>query len=289
MLLRDADVAMYRAKERGKGRCELFDETMRRSVQHRVRAESDLHRALAEEQFVVHYQPIVDLTDGHLVAVEALVRRRLANGTLMPACDFIEVAEESGLIVLIGDYVLRTACEQLARWEEMAHPPRQAPRLNVNLSPRELADPGLVDRVAHVLGGSGANRNLLCLELTETSLLGEPASLERLKAVKALDIGLSIDDFGTGYSSLSRLTKYPVDELKIDRSFIEGLGRPERDTAVVEAIVALGRTLGLTVVAEGVETKTQAASLRELKCPRAQGHLTGRPVAHTYLDLWHMP
>jgi diguanylate cyclase (GGDEF)-like protein len=285
MLLRDADVAMYRAKERGKGRCELFDGSMRRSVQERVRAENDLHRALADDQFVVHYQPIVDLTDGHLVAVEALVRCQLPDGTLVSAGSFIEVAEESGLIVLIGDYVLRTACRQLARWEAVAGSPHLALRLNVNVSPRELADPDLVGRLARILGESGANPNRLCLELTETSLLVEPASLERLKPIKALDVGLSIDDFGTGYSSLSRLTDYPVDELKIDRSFIRGLGRSDRDTAVVEAVVALGQTLGLAVVAEGVETEAQATSLRELKCLQAQGYLTGRPVAHTDLKL----
>jgi diguanylate cyclase (GGDEF)-like protein len=278
-LLRDADIAMHRAKELGKGRCEPFDMTIRKAIRDRLRAEQDLRRAVAEDELVVFYQPVVDLATGHPVGAEALIRWRRPDGEIVPPGAFIDLAEETGIIVPIGDLVLRRGCEQLAQWNR-ALPPGEPPlTLNVNLSARQLTDPGLVGRVQRILAATGADPAHLCLELTETAfLVDEEASLGRLKALKGLGVALCIDDFGTGYSSLSHLTRFPVDVVKIDRSFTEGLDLRERDTAVVEAVVALGQALGLVVVAEGVETEAQAQRLRALGCPQAQGYLFGRPA-----------
>jgi diguanylate cyclase (GGDEF)-like protein len=277
-LLRDADVAMYRAKELGKGGCEPFDTAMRDALQDRLLAEQDLRRGIAAEELLVYYQPLVDLRDGHLVGAEALVRWRRPNGEIMPPGSFIALAEETGLIRSIGDFVTQTACEQLARWDPTVHADRRPPMLHVNLSARQLIDPGLVARIARCLSSVDANPSQLCLELTETAfLVDEATSLERLKALKALGVSLCVDDFGTGYSSLSHLTKFPIDVVKIDKSFTEGLGLRSRDTAVVESVIALGRALGMVVVAEGVETQSQADLLRDLGCPQGQGYLFGKP------------
>jgi diguanylate cyclase (GGDEF)-like protein len=277
-LLRDADVAMYRAKEVGKGGCEPFDRAMRDALQDRLLAEQDLRRGIAAEELLVYYQPLVDLRDGHLVGAEALVRWRRPNGEIMPPGSFIALAEETGLIRSIGDFVTQTACEQLARWDPTVHADRRPPMLHVNLSARQLIDPGLVARIARCLSSVDANPSQLCLELTETAfLVDEATSLERLKALKSLGVSLCVDDFGTGYSSLSHLTKFPIDVVKIDKSFTEGLGLRSRDTAVVESVIALGRALGMVVVAEGVETQSQADLLRDLGCPQGQGYLFGKP------------
>jgi diguanylate cyclase (GGDEF)-like protein len=277
-LLRDADVAMYRAKELGKGGCEPFDRAMRDALQDRLLAEQDLRRGIAADELLVYYQPLVDLRDGRLVGAEALVRWRRPNGEIMAPGSFIALAEETGLIRSIGDFVTQTACEQLARWDPTLLADQRAPMLHVNLSARQLIDPGLVGRIARSLSSVDANPSQLCLELTETAfLVDEATSLERLKALKSLGVSLCVDDFGTGYSSLSHLTKFPIDVVKIDKSFTEGLGLRSRDTAVVESVIALGRALGMVVVAEGVETQSQADLLRDLGCPQAQGYLFGKP------------
>ena len=277
-LLRDADVAMYRAKELGKGGCEPFDTAMRDALQDRLLAEQDLRRGIAADELLVFYQPLVDLRDSRLVGAEALVRWRRPNGEIMPPGSFISLAEETGLIRSIGDFVTQTACEQLARWDPRVLANQQAPKLHVNLSARQLIDPGLVARIARSLSSVDANPSQLCLELTETAfLVDEATSLERLKALKSLGVSLCVDDFGTGYSSLSHLTKFPIDVVKIDKSFTEGLGLRSRDTAVVESVIALGRALGMTVVAEGIETQSQADLLRDLGCPQGQGYLFGKP------------
>ncbi|MCW3035868.1 MAG: hypothetical protein JWM17_1180 [Actinobacteria bacterium] len=277
-LLRDADVAMYRAKELGKGGCEPFDTAMRNAVQDRLLAEQDLRRAIAEDELLVYYQPLVDLSDGHPVGAEALVRWRHASGEVVSPAQFIALAEETGLIRGIGDFVTRTACEQLARWNPVAPSGHQQPSLHVNLSARQLIDPGLVGRIARFLASAGANPAQPCLELTETAfLVDEATSLTRLKALKTLGVRLCVDDFGTGYSSLSHLTKFPIDVVKIDQSFTAGLAVRARDTAVVESVIALGQALGLVVIAEGVETQAQADLLSALGCHQAQGYLFGRP------------
>jgi len=269
---------MYRAKELGKGGCEPFDTAMRDALQARLLAEQDLRRGIAAEELLVYYQPLVDLRDGHLVGAEALVRWRRPNGEIVPPGSFISLAEETGLIRSIGDFVTQTACEQLARWDPRVLAEQQAPKLHVNLSARQLIDPGLVARIARSLSSVDANPSQLCLELTETAfLVDEATSLERLKALKSLGVSLCVDDFGTGYSSLSHLTKFPIDVVKIDKSFTEGLGLRSRDTAVVESVIALGRALGMVVVAEGVETQSQADLLKDLGCPQGQGYLFGKP------------
>jgi diguanylate cyclase (GGDEF)-like protein len=277
-LLRDADVAMYRAKELGKGGCEPFDTAMRDALQDRLLAEQDLRRGIAANELLVFYQPLVDLRDSRLVGAEALVRWRRPNGEIMAPGSFISLAEETGLIRSIGDFVTQTACEQLARWDPAVLADQRGPMLHVNLSARQLIDPGLVGRIARCLSSVNANPSQLCLELTETAfLVDEATSLERLKALKRLGVSLCVDDFGTGYSSLSHLTKFPIDVVKIDKSFTEGLGLRSRDTAVVESVIALGRALGMVVVAEGVETQSQADLLRDLGCPQGQGYLFGKP------------
>jgi len=283
-LLRDADVAMYRAKELGKGGCEPFDTAMRDALQDRLLAEQDLRRGIAAEELLVYYQPLVDLRDGRSIGAEALVRWRRPNGEIMAPGYFIALAEETGLIRSIGDFVTKTACEQLARWDPTLLADRQAPMLHVNVSARQLIDPGLVGRIARSLTSADANPSQLCLELTETAfLVDEATSLERLKALKNLGVSLCVDDFGTGYSSLSHLTKFPIDVVKIDKSFTEGLGLRSRDTAVVESVIALGRALGIVVVAEGIETRAQADLLRDLGCPQGQGYLFGKPGIQTNL------
>jgi len=214
-LLRDADVAMYRAKELGKGRCEPFDRAMRDALEDRLAAEQDLRRAIGEDELLVYYQPIVNLSDGSPVGAEALLRWRHPSGEVMAPGQFIGLAEETGLIGPIGDFVAQTACEQLARWNPIAPAGQQAPMVHVNLSARQLIDPSLVSRIARILAAAGANPSQLCLELTETAFLVDEAScLERLKALKTLGVSLCVDDFGTGYSSLSHLTKFPIDVVR---------------------------------------------------------------------------
>ena len=274
-LLRDADAAMHRAKRRGRGRFELFDEELRARAGERVRLERDLHRALEREQFRVVYQPVVDVRTRQVVGAEALLRWDHPEwGTVSPM-EFIPVAEESGDIVAIGEWVLREACGQVARWQQ------RWPdfRLSVNVSGRQVAEPGLPERVSAIVAEEGLAPGTLGLEITESVLMeadGDPeVILARLREAGAR---LLLDDFGTGYSSLSYLKRFPLDTLKIDRSFVDGLGSEDEDSAIVAAIVQLASTLDLTVVAEGVETEEQLAQLLSLHCDLAQGYLLSRPI-----------
>lgn len=274
-LLRDADAAMERAKQRGRGRFELFDEDLRARVGERMRLELELHRALDRGELRVVYQPVVDLRSGTVAGAEALLRWEHPElGTVSPM-QFIPAAERTGDIVAIGEWVLREACTQVAslqrRWPEF--------RLSVNVSGRQIADPGLPDRVAEIAADARLAPGTLGLEITESVLMeadGDPeVILARLRAAGA---HLLLDDFGTGYSSLSYLKRFPLDTLKIDRSFVDGLGEEDEDSAIVAAIVQLASTLDLTVVAEGVETGEQLDRLSALRCDLAQGYLLSRPV-----------
>jgi diguanylate cyclase (GGDEF)-like protein/PAS domain S-box-containing protein len=276
-LLRDADAAMHRAKERGRARWELFDEAMRGRAISRLRVENDLRRALERQELTLDYQPLVSLTDGSLLGVEALVRWIHPDRGRIPPADFIPVAEENGLIEPIGRWVLTHACRQAARWSRER--PASAVSMSVNLSAAQVANRGLADSVAVALRMSGLDPSLLALELTESVLAGDVNELaESLQALKALGVGLVLDDFGTGYSSLSYLTRLPLDVLKVDRSFVGGLGVEPRDTAITEAIVAMSQALSLRVVGEGVETEQQLAELSRLGCDVAQGYYFSRPV-----------
>ncbi|MDZ7732122.1 MAG: EAL domain-containing protein [Acidimicrobiia bacterium] len=276
-LLRDADAAMYRAKDRGRARHELFDEAMRKRSAHRLEVADELAAAIERGHITVHYQPILDLTSGEVTGVEALARwAHPTRGTLPPG-EFIGVAEETGLIVGLGLAVLTRTCDQVRRWEvELGS---QAPRVHVNLSARQLTHTSLPTLVEGVLEQSLVNPDRLCFEITESVLMEDAAkSVAALEELKGLGVELAIDDFGTGYSSLAYLRRFPVDVLKVDRSFVDGLGPDPHDSSIVAAIVNLAHTLGLVCVAEGVETDEQLAGLRQLGCDAAQGFLFARPA-----------
>jgi diguanylate cyclase (GGDEF)-like protein/PAS domain S-box-containing protein len=275
-LLRDADAAMYRAKERGRGRIELFDTGMRAWADGRLQTEAGLRRALEGDELEVHYQPIVDLADGSLAALEALVRWRHPERGLLGPDAFIPVAEESGLIVPLGRRVLELACGQAAEWSAL-RPGRPPLPVHVNLSPRQLHDQSLVERVEATLTATGAVPAVLALEITESMLIDRgPARLALLERLRDLGVTLLLDDFGTGWSSLSHLAQLPIGGLKVDRSFVAGLDTGH--APIVDAILRLARALDLPVVAEGIETERQLAELRRLGCRLGQGYLFSRPL-----------
>jgi diguanylate cyclase (GGDEF)-like protein len=271
-LLRDADVAMYRAKERGRGRAEEFDERLRARALDRLALISDLPDALANNELVLLYQPILGTPQCQLVSVEALVRwDHPTRGRLSPDV-FIGLAEETGLILPIGDWILERACLDLL--------PADNVMLNVNLSALQVTDPGLVERIATALERTGFPGSRLMLEVTESVLMHNvEKTVETLHHLKALGVSIAVDDFGTGYSSLNYLSSFPIDSLKVDRSFIQGLGfHAENDKEIVRTVIALAHSLGLTATAEGVETDVQLTSLRLLGCDFVQGYLFDEPV-----------
>jgi diguanylate cyclase (GGDEF)-like protein/PAS domain S-box-containing protein len=281
-LLRDADTAMYMAKERGRSRTELFDLQSHAMAIEQMQTRSQLHWALERGEFDVYYQPIVDLESGRLAGVEALLRwQHPERGLLLPG-DFLTVAEESGLIVPIGAWVLDEACRQHVRWQQ-ERTQRGAASLpigvSVNLSPRQLVDPGFVDQVQDIIRSSTIDPSALWLEITEGALATDTGSTLRiLSDLRALGVRLSIDDFGSGYASLGYLKSFPVETVKIDRGFIEGIGQGTADTTIVRSVVNLARSLGLHSIAEGVELPAQLHELRTLGCEFAQGFLLGVPL-----------
>jgi diguanylate cyclase (GGDEF)-like protein len=277
-LVRDADAAMYRAKERGRARYELFDEGMRGRAMSRRRVESDLRLALERDELRLDYQPLVSLGDQSVVGVEALLRWEHPERGLISPDDFIHVAEENGLIEPIGRWVLERASRQAAYWYSVR--PDAAPiEMSVNLSAVQVAHRDPAEVVAAVLRATGLDPGCLTLEITESVMLADAEGLtEALRALKALGVRLVLDDFGTGYSSLAYLTRLPLDALKVDRSFIDGLGTEPRDTAITEAIVAMSHALSLKVVGEGAETALQVAELARMGCDFVQGYHFSRPV-----------
>jgi len=279
-LLRNADVAMYRAKSDGKSRYVMFDDSMRTDSLARLELENDLRRAIAEGELRVHYQPIVSMPSGRVEEVEALVRWQHPQRGLIAPDEFIPVAEETGLIVPLGQWVLDVACRQVAVWhnEFAAGPPLM---LSVNLSPRQFQLPHLADDVARTLRETGLAPSCLKLEITEGVLmLNVETTAATLRRLKDLGVKLAIDDFGTGYSSLSYLKQLPLDVLKIDRSFISGLGQKPEDSAIVQTIISLAKSLALTVIGEGIETEAQAGLLGAWGCNCGQGYFFGRPLDH---------
>jgi diguanylate cyclase (GGDEF)-like protein/PAS domain S-box-containing protein len=282
-LLRDADTALYRAKEKGRNRYHVFTESLRTAALRRMTAEQELRDALEHDRLEVHYQPIVALSDGAITAVEALLRIRTEDGGLELPGEYIEVADESGLIVPVGAAVLHMACAALADWR--AQYGSAAPRhVAVNVSARELGSPGFTDRVLTALEGHGLVATDLVLEFTEATVIGADRPTHRaVDWLHRLGVGLSIDDFGTGYSSLAYLKRFPIRSVKLDRTFVAGLGVDQSDAEIVRAVVTLGRSLGLEVVAEGIETLDQLRSLEDLGCHFGQGFLLGHPVAPTDL------
>jgi diguanylate cyclase (GGDEF)-like protein len=276
-LIRDADAAMYRAKEAGGGRLMLFDEVTRQRALTRLHTENALRRAIEQEEFRVYFQPEVSVETGAIVGVEALVRWEHPERGLVGPDAFIGLAEETGLIVPIGTWVLHDACRLARAWqaERSADDPLV---VRVNVSARQLAADDLIDVVAAALERSGVEPEHLCLEVTESVLVEDPdASARKLAALKALGVKIAVDDFGTGYSSLEYLRRFPVDCVKIDRSFVRGIPHSSEDVAIVNAVIDLGHALGLSVTAEGVETDDQLDRLQLNGCDTAQGFLFSRP------------
>jgi EAL domain-containing protein (putative c-di-GMP-specific phosphodiesterase class I) len=278
-LVRNADAAMYRAKERGRARYELFDHEMRARSVSWLETEGELRQALERGELHNVYQPIVSPTGGTIVGFEALVRWQHPRLGLVLPGDFIPIAEQSGLIVPLGAAVLEQACAQAVAWNN-GRDGREPLRVAVNFSARQLSHPRAVQTVADALECSGLPAELLCVEITESALLEDAAAtLTRLTGLKELGVRLALDDFGTGYSSLTYVRRFPIDTLKIDRSFIDGIVGSNADEAIVTAVISMGAALGVNVVAEGVETEEQAERLRSLGCGLAQGYLFSHPVA----------
>jgi diguanylate cyclase (GGDEF)-like protein len=276
-ILRDADIAMYRAKENGKARYELFDHGMHARAVSRLQLESDLRQAIENKEFCVYYQPIVSLETGRLAGFEALVRWNHPRRGLVSPADFIPVAEETGLIVPIGQWVLNEACAQVRQWQ-IDSPSHRALSLSVNLSARQVAQPDLLEQIKEALATSKLNPHCLKLEITESVVMeNAEAAVLMFKQLRSLGVQLSIDDFGTGYSSLSYLHRFPLNYLKIDRSFVMRL-TTDNDNAIVRTISTLARNLGMEVIAEGIETEEQYQQLKMLGCEYGQGFLFSRPV-----------
>ena len=278
-MLRDADTAMYQAKDAGRDGVAVFDASMRDRASRRLALERDLHHAVDRGELELHYQPLVDLTSGRVNGFEALLRWVHPTWGLIPPLSFVPVAEDTGLIVGIGDWVLREASRQLAQWRAEL-PFGQRLTMSVNLSARQLRDTDIVERVRSALDDAQIDPAALTLEITESTLMENPGrAADLLDEIKHLGVRLAVDDFGTGYSSLAYLRRFPVDAVKIDRAFVDDLDRDDTaEETLVAAIVAMAGALGVATVAEGVETPTQADRLRELGCDEGQGYLYARPV-----------
>jgi len=276
-LLRKADSAMYHSKEEGRNTYSYFTEAMNKDVSRRLALEEQMHGALERGEFRLHYQPKVDITTCNLIGVEALLRwNNPALGEVTP-CEFIPIAEQTGLIIPIGQFVLNKALEMTATWQQKYEQPFS---IAVNLSPRQFRDPNLVTFIKKAIAQSGVPGKSLELEITEGVLMSGHAYIdEALEAINSLGISIAMDDFGTGYSSLSYLRRYPFDVLKIDRSFVSDIIEDKADRELVNAAIAMAHSLGLKVVAEGVETEEQRALLAKQGCEIAQGYLFSKPVS----------
>jgi diguanylate cyclase (GGDEF)-like protein/PAS domain S-box-containing protein len=277
-ILRDADTAMYRAKSSGKARHEVFDREMHAHAMNLLHIETDLRRAVERGEMRLHYQPIVSLADESIIGFEALVRWQHSERGLVSPMDFIPVAEETGLIVPIGRWVLREACRQMSEWKR-----RDASAMllfmSVNLSGKQFTQPDLLGQVTRILEETGLDPHSLKLEITESVVMENiDAAIETLESLRSLGVEVSIDDFGTGYSSLSYLHRLPIDTLKVDRSFVSRMASNNENTEIVRTIVTLAQSLDMKVVAEGVETSEQLAQLQILRCEGAQGYLFSRPL-----------
>ncbi len=277
-VLRHADTAMYRAKDSGRNCMAFYDESMHERIAHRLSVETALYRALDRRELRLFHQPILDLDTGEVVGFEALMRWQQGDGTIVSPAEFIPIAEDTGTIIPIGAWALLEALTQLRRWidDGVCSP---TATMSVNVSPRQLADPNLPAVVNEALARSGVDPSLLWIEITESVMISEPElALSTLQKMKALGVRVALDDFGTGYSSLSLLQRFPLQRIKIDRAFVQGVADNPSDRALVRTIVAMGTSLGLDLVAEGVESLHQMQVLHELGCKKAQGYLISHPV-----------
>jgi len=275
-LMRNADTAMYHAKDMGRGNYQFFTQHMNVAAQQRLMLENSLRRALESNEFELQYQPLFDLRDRSITGFEALLRWHPVGGAVVvPPGEFVPVAEDSGLIVPIGEWVLAEGLRQAARWQDTGRPLS----LSVNVSAKQLARPSFVDRLRELLQETRLDPALIELEITESVIIaGGGEAQDALHQIAALGVGLAIDDFGTGYSGLAYLKRLPIDTVKIDQSFVRDLTVDPEDAAMVTAIVAMARSLDVDVVAEGVETEEQLDELKRLGCQRAQGFLLARPM-----------
>ncbi len=281
-LLRDADAALYRAKEAGRSRHELFDADLRRQAEERVNTESALRRALDSEELLEYYQPIISLDTGNVSGVEVLLRWETPEGELLGPADFLSVAEESGVIVPIGFAMLERACERASSWHRRAG---DAPTLWINLSARQLNTPGIVSTVGEMIDSWLPSPQAIGFEITECSLDPSDGIIEGVvRELAEMGVHIAIDDFGTGYASLSYLWRFPADVIKIDQSFVARLGEDREATVIVSAMTQLARSLGKQVVAEGVETDNQLARLRRIGCDAAQGRLFAAPASAEIIE-----
>ena len=283
-VLRSADIAMYRAKNSGRGRYEMFDRAMHAEALTRLQIETDLRHAFERDEFFLHYQPIVSLQEGRIIGVEALIRwRHFERGIVSPAT-FVPVAEDTGLVVPLGRWVLREACRQACEWQSCL-PDGQPFAISVNLSVREFAQPDLVRAVAAILEETGLPARALRLEITESAIIGQKhPAIETVEQLRALGVAIHLDDFGTGYSALSYLHRLPLDAVKVDRAFTSSIDHEDRPLHVVRAIISLAHAIGLEVVAEGVASQRQLELLREMGCDLAQGFIFSRPCSIEELE-----
>ncbi|HSH10197.1 MAG TPA: EAL domain-containing protein [Ilumatobacter sp.] len=268
---------MYRAKARGRDCVEAFEAGGHESGVQALRTAGELRRGIERGEIVPYFQPIVDLESGRVLGYEVLARWLHPERGLLPPSEFLQLAEETGLLVELGAQILRDSLAQLAQWRSAGHRFANC-TISVNVGTRQLVDPNFYDTVTQALAETGIDADSLWLEITETALLADvKAASIALRELRSLGLHLSVDDFGTGYSSLTYLRRFPVEAIKIDRSFVSGLGIEQEDSTIVEAVVRLGQSLGLSVVAEGIESPLQLSRLRELGCDRGQGYLFGRP------------
>jgi diguanylate cyclase (GGDEF)-like protein len=275
-LLKSADTAMYRAKDGGRDRLQLFDATMNRAAIRLLELENELHEGLAHDEFTLYYQPIVRAVTGELCGLEALIRWRRPDGTLREPNDFIPVAEATGLIQPLGLFVLQTACRDIALMRAAVGAPI---RISVNISAAQIREPNIVSIVAAALRAASLDASALEIEITESSALqSQGRTLEALREIVGMGVAISLDDFGTGYASLDLLRRLPISRIKIDRSFVQDVGSDRVDEAIASATIALAHQLNLEVVGEGVETEFQKHFLESQGCDLLQGHLLGRPM-----------
>jgi predicted signal transduction protein with EAL and GGDEF domain len=275
-LIKSADISMYQAKEHGRNMFKVFEEEMTHSISRRLEMEGKMRKALEKQEFVLYYQPLIDLKNNRIMGMEALMRWNDPEVGLISPMDFIPIAEEDGLIVPMGEWALIEACEQLRTWLDMGF---ENLEMAVNMSGKQLSDPNVIDSVRRAFMGACVDPKFLEIELTETVLLDNAEeAIIKLQGLKDLGVRLAIDDFGTGYSSLNYLKRFPVDKLKIDQSFVRDIMTDDNDKGIVKAVINLAGTLHLDVLAEGVETPEQLSFLRAAGCDQLQGFLFSKPV-----------
>jgi EAL domain-containing protein (putative c-di-GMP-specific phosphodiesterase class I) len=285
-VLRDADIAMYQAKSRGNGYYEIFDTKMHANILDRLQLEADMRAVLDHKELILFYQPIVDLETHRLIGFEALVRWNHPKRGLIYPLDFIPLAEENGMINVIGDWILREACRELRVLQDR-YPVRPALSMSVNISCKQFCQNDLADRVADIIRETGIDAHNLALEITESMIMENvDMAVVTMNHFRDMGIQIHIDDFGTGYSSLSYLHRFPINALKIDRSFINKLSADGENKEVIMSIISLAKSLNFDVIAEGVERDHQLLKIQELSCQYGQGYLFSEPMAQGAIDAW---